>query len=448
MRSSYRQHRWAMACLIVAVIQFMTSGDQLARADEAANTDRIAALVEQLNADEAAQRDKAEKELIELGLKAGPESGDAFLDKLPKPNDQMPQEVQARLARVASEVRSRMAKKAIEATHVTLDMKDAPLTDVLKSIEKQTGNKLVDYRDQFGQQAGEKKITVKVENEPFWSAMDKVLDAAQMSPYAFSGEDTLALVDREPGVLARSGRAVYAGPFRLEATNVNAQRGLRRPEQSNLRLEMEISWEPRLKPIALTQEAKELKAMCDDGREVPPPSEDAVFDVEVEASAHATEVTIPLQLPARSCQKLSSVAGKLTALVPGRIAELKWEKLAAAKDSTQQAGGISVTLDRVVKNQALWEVHMRVKINEADAGVESHRSWIFQNPNYLVDKNGEKVDIAGSETTTQSEKEAGFVYLFELPEGRDIGDYSWVYRTPTSIVSMPIEYKLQDVELP
>jgi hypothetical protein len=433
--------------IAIAAVCLLSSAPSL-HAKEPAGAERIASLVEQLNADEAAKRDQAEKELIELGLKGGPESGDAFVDKLPKPNDQMPQEVQARLARVASEVRSRTAKKSIEASHVTLDVKEAPLADVLKSIEKQTGNKLVDYREKFGQEGGDKKITVKIDNEPFWSAMDKVLDAAQMSPYAFSGEDTLALVDREQGVLERSGRAVYSGPFRMEPTNVTAQRGLRRPDQSNLRLEMEISWEPRLRPIALTQEAKELKAVGDDGREIPPPSADAVFDVEVESSAHAADVTIPLQLPARSAQKLSSVTGKLTALVPGRIVELKWDKLAGTKDATQQAGGISVTLDRVVKNQALWEVHMRVKVSEADAGVESHRSWIFQNPNFLVDKSGERVDNAGSETTMQNEKEAGFAYLFELPEGRELGDYSWVYRTPTSIVSMPIPYKLQDVELP
>jgi hypothetical protein len=419
-----------------------------ATADDPATSQRIAALVEQLNADEAVQRDEAEKQLIELGLEGGAEAGDAFIDKLPKTNDRMPQEVQARLARIASEVRSRMAKKSIEATRVTLDVKEAPLAEVLAALEKQTGNRLSDYREQFGQEAGEKKITVKVDNEPFWSALDKILDAAQMSPYGFSGEDSLALVDREQGALRRSGRANYAGPFRIEAMTVGAQRGLRTPDQSNLRVELEISWEPRLKPIALTQAAGDMKAMTDDGRDVPPSAEEAVFDVEVEPGTNASEVTLALQLPDRASKNLSSVAGKFTALVPGRFVDLKWNKLAGAKEVSQQAGGVTVTLDRVVKNQALWEVHMRIRVESLEAGLESHRGWVFQNVTFLTDKGGEKLDHAGFETTMQTEKEAGFAYLFELPEGREISDYSWVYRTPASIISMPIEYKLEDVPLP
>src|SRR3954464_2125534 len=104
--------------LILAVV-LIGLGNQctvrLAHAEEASSADRIKALVEQLSDDESAKREQAEKALIQLGLKGGPDSGDAFIDKLPKPNDEMPQEVQARLARIATEVRSRMAKKGIEA---------------------------------------------------------------------------------------------------------------------------------------------------------------------------------------------------------------------------------------------------------------------------------------------------------------------------------------------
>src|SRR5687768_5883498 len=103
-------------CLSAVLLLLAPSSANAATADDAAASRRVAELIEQLNADEAAERDEAEKQLIELGLKGGAEAGDAFIDKLPKPNDRMPQEVQARLARVASEVRSRMAKKSLEAT--------------------------------------------------------------------------------------------------------------------------------------------------------------------------------------------------------------------------------------------------------------------------------------------------------------------------------------------
>lgn len=433
--------------LLTSILSCAVSYSTMHAQDAAA--DRVDQLVEQLNADEAAQREAAEKDLIELGLKGDADSVDAFLNQLPKPNDNMPQEVQTRLTRVASEVRSRIAKQAVEATRLTLDVNEAPLKEVLAEIEKQTGNRLTDYREQFGQEAMDKKVTLKIDDELFWSGLDKVLDAVQMQPYAFSGEENLALVERDQGALRRSGRgAAYSGPFRIEATNITAQRGLRSPDQSSLRIDMEISWEPRLKPIALTQASGDVKAVADDGREIPVTSEDAAFDVEVDAGAHAAEVTLPLQLPAREAKTLTTLTGKLTALVPGRIVDLKFDNLATAKEASQEAGGVTVIIDRVVQNQALWEIHMRIKVESLEAGLESHRGWVFQNVTFLQDKTGEKLDNAGFETTLQTEKEAGFVYLYELPEGREIDDYIWVYRTPSAIVSMPVEYKLEDVPLP
>jgi hypothetical protein len=213
-----------------------------------------------------------------------------------------------------------------------------------------------------------------------------------MQPYAFGGEETLALVEREQGVLRRAGRgAVYAGP----AT-----------------------------------------------------AEEAAFDVEVEAGTFAAEVSLPLQLPARASKALTTLTGQFTALVPGRIVEFKFDKLDGAKEQTQESGGVTVVLDRAVQNQSLWEVHMRIAAHSPDADLESHRGWVFQNPSFLVDKAGERVENAGFETTMQTEDEIGMLYLFELPEGREIGDYAWVYSSPASIVGMPVEYKLEEVPLP
>jgi hypothetical protein len=441
--------RWPLAAALAAILAAACAGAESAwAADIAAADEQLAKLVEQLNADDAAARDEAERSIVELATKGSVEQGEALVDRLPKPNDRMPQEVQTRLARITSEVRRRLAGRGVEATRITLDVKEAPLADVLADIEKQTGNRLTDHREQFGQEQVPKLVTLKAEDQPFWSVLDKILDQTQMSPYSFSGEEGLALVNREPGALRRSGRAVYAGPFRIEAVSVSAERGLRSPDQSGLRLELEIGWEPRLRPIAMAQAAADLKAMCDDGRQTAPTSPEAVFDVEIEPGSHAAEVTLPLQLPAREAKILTSVTGKLTALTPGRIVDLKFDKLAAARETTQEAGGVVVTLDRVVKNQALWEVHMRIRIESLEAGLESHRGWVFQNISYLVDSKGERLDNAGFETTMQTETEAGFAYFFELPEGRQIDDYQWVYRTPASIVSMPVEYKLEEVPLP
>ncbi len=443
----WRRTRW-LACAAVSLGAAALVLSATARgAEDAELHQRVEKLVRQLDADERAQRDDAEKQLIEAGLKAGVAGSEAFIALLPTPNDDMPQELQTRLVRIRGEVQTRLARQAVAQTRVTLDLQDAPLEEALKEIEKQTGNRVIDYREKFGQETPEKNVTLKVDDVPFWSAIDQLLDATNMSPYDLAGEDALALIAREQGSLRRFERATYSGPFRIEVTNVTSQRGLRSPEQSGLQVELEISWEPRVQPMAMSQAAEDMKVRCDDGRKTPVTGEGPAFDVEAQPGSHSAQATLALQLPAREAKTLKSIHGKMTALVPGKIVNLKFDNLAEAHDVAQESGGVTVTLERVVKNQALWEVHMHVHIGAQGDDADASRGWVFQNLTFLEDKkSGEKIDHAGYETTMQSEREAGFAYFFELPD--DIGNYTWVYRTPAAIVNLPVEYELNDVPLP
>src|SRR3954469_16652175 len=106
--------------------------------------------ISQLNDDQAAERDAAEKKLLEL---AGTSTAgaDHFLQALPKETDQMPVAVRERLARIRKQVEDRAAKAATAATTITLTAKDMPVTEVIAAIEKQTGNRFIDNREQQGE---------------------------------------------------------------------------------------------------------------------------------------------------------------------------------------------------------------------------------------------------------------------------------------------------------
>jgi len=403
-------------------------------------------LLRQLNDPQAARRNEAEQELLKLAPQ-DPDQCDTFLTLLPKPIAGMPAEVQLRLKRVRSQIENLQANAALVASRITLSGKELDLSAVLKKVAQQTGNQLADYREQFGQAALPRSVAVKIEDEPFWPAIDKILDAAEMSLYPFSGEASLAVINREAGAAPRSGRASYAGPFRIEAIAVVARRGLRVPGQQGASVELEFAWEPRLRPIALSQPADALEITSDLGSQIAVRNLDASFDVEIQPGSHATELTIPLVLPPRSVSKISSFKGTLSALVPGRMAEFRFTELNKQQTAEQQRGGVKVVLDGVRKNQELWEVHMRLQVEGEETGLESHRGWVFQNLTYLLNKNNEVVDHAGFETTMQSKNEVGLAYFFELPDDR-IEDYTWVYRTPAAIVRVPVEYELKEIPLP
>ena len=422
-----------------------TARAQVAESDPAL-ADRVDRLLRQLNDDESARRDEAEQELLKLAPE-DPDECDAFLLLLPEPLEGMPAEVRLRLSRLRRQIENQQADEALVASRITLSGEELDLAAVLAEVKQQTGNQLVDYRDQFGQEAQPRKVAVEIADEEFWPAIDKILDASEMSLYSFSGEESLAVINREEGSAPRSERASYAGPFRIEAVAVIARRGLRSPDQQGASVELEFAWEPRLRPIALSQPADALEITADDGSAIPVRNPEASFDVEVQPGSYATELTIPLTLPPRSIAKISSFKGQLSALVPGRTVEFRFDELEKPRNVVQQRGGVKVTLSGVRKNQELWEVHMRLQVEGEETGLESHRGWVFQNATYLLDKNGEILDHAGFETTMQSEQEIGLAYFFELPD-EGIGGYTWVYRTPAAIVRVPVEYELKEIALP
>jgi hypothetical protein len=361
----------------------------------------------------------------------------------------MPLALRDRLARVRQQMESAVAKAATQSTTITLAADKTPLAEVLAAIEKQTGNKFIDKREQFGGAEGGAPLTVSVqiEKEPFWPAVDKLLDAAKLSLYNY-GDDGLGVIPRGPDEGARLGLAAYSGPFRIDVLDIQAQLNRRQPARRSLKLQLEVAWEPRLRPIALSQPITSITAIDENGQAIPVSQPDAVLDVEVPTGTQAAEISLPFTLPSRDVKKISSLKGELQALVPGQQVEFKFSDLANAAGKTQSRGGVHVTVAAMRKNNAIWELHMRFHLDEANDALASHRGWVFQNVSYLVDGEGKKFEQAGVETTRQTPNEVGIAYLFDLPEERGLDGLTCVYETPAAIVKLPVAYEIKGIELP
>jgi hypothetical protein len=407
---------------------------------------QVSRAISQLNDDRAAERDAAEKKLLELAG-TSTAAADHFLQALPKENDQMPVAVRERLASIRKQVEDRAAKAATAATTITLTAKGMPLTDVIAAIEKQTGNRFIDNREQQADQPSAKdaRIDIELKSEPFWPAIDQIFDQAKVGIYTYGGKDALSIVARDAADGPRHARAAYSGPFRLDITDVQAERSLRQPKQTSLKLQLEVAWEPRLRPIAISQPAADLQATTDGGGKLTVSQPQANLDVEVPNGTQAAEISLPFDLPPRNVKRIATLHGKLHALVPGRQVKFRFDDLAKAAGKTQQMGGVQVTVDDVRKNNAVWEVHMRFSLDEDNGALQSHRAWVFQNLSYMLDKDGKQIDNGGLETTRQTKNEVGVVYVFDVPA---IEGFSWIYETPAAIVDLPVEYEIKDIELP
>jgi len=332
----------------------------------------------------------------------------------------------------------------VQARDVTISGEAVPLDDVIATIGKQTGNKLLDFRKEFGQQAGEKTVKLNVDKVPFWPAFDQILDQATMTVYHFAGEPGLALVSRSSTELPRYKRGAYAGAFRIEATEVTARRDLRDPNGQALKVQVEVAWEPRLTPIAIFQAADTVTAVGDNGQALVAGSE-SELETTVNPGDTATQIPLSFALPPREMTKIASLKGSLSLLLPGPVETFRFEKLQAGGKGEQRRGGVKVILEQVRQNQLLWEVRVRVVFDKPGQALESHRTWVLHNEALLETADKQPINYAGLETTRQGENEVGVAYLFDVA---DIAGHTFVYKTPAVLMNAAVPYELRDVALP
>jgi hypothetical protein len=400
---------------------------------------KVTKLVKQLDDEELARREAAEKGLVELGYKA--------LDLLPATTIRTSAETKERLGRVRRQLELALAESAAKPTLVTLKG-DMRLSEAIAAITKQTKNNIVDYRSEQNQQETDPIVKVDFKDTPFWEALDKVFDEAGMTLYAYSGkESSLAMVARAVDTeLPRSGRAAYAGRFRFEGLNVVAARDLRNPANHGLRLTYEASWEPQLKPIVLIQPLDQIVALSEDGKPLVVAGTEGSEEVAIRGTETVAEFEVNLQLPPRDVQKIASLQGKMTAIVPGKVETFEFADVMKAKNQVQRRAGVAVVLEEVRKNNDIYELRMRVEFDKAANALESHRGWIFDNPAALFAPDGTEISPDSYEETRRESNIVGIAYLFALedePKG-----YKFVYKTPAAIMKLPVEFELKNIELP
>ncbi len=394
-------------------------------------------LVRQLNAPQLAQRETAEQDLLKLGP--------PVLDLLPRISDRTPAEVKQRLGRVRQKLQQAVAESAVRPSRITLHGEAVPLSEAIAALEKQSGNKIVDFRRQFGQPTTDPPLQLDFDDVPFWEALDGILDRAELSVYGFGEQGAISLVARSTGQLPRSEGVEYSGPLRFEPIRIIASRDLRDPAGESLRLTLAVAWEPRLKPIRLTQRMADLSAIDQHGDPLALDDSRAELNVPTGGAA-SVELTLPLKLPPRQVTEIASLRGKLLAMIPGKVETFTFSDLLTAKNLQQRTAGVTVTLVRVRRNNTVWQVDVRVRFDEAGGALASHLGWIYDNDAYLEDPDGKPIAYDSQEFTRQAKNEVAVAYIFVLKQPPE--NHKFIYKTPAVIVATEFDYEIKGVKLP
>ena len=141
-----------------------------------------------------------------------------------------------------------------------------------------------------------------------------------------------------------------------------ARRDLRDPDGESLRLTLEAAWEPRLKPISLKQRMADLRVVDENGNSLT--LDESRAELEVPAGGGTTvEFDVPMRLPPRDVKRIASLKGRLLAMVPGKIETFTFENLTEAKNVEKRIAGVTVTFDRLRKNNETRQHGTQAPVN-------------------------------------------------------------------------------------
>jgi hypothetical protein len=419
------------------------------RAQDAALRDRVNQLVGRLDADKAADRDGAEKALIELGAKALPLLPDAATAKSA--------EQKQRLDRVRSALVASQEQQSLTASLVTIQGQGIRLTEALKQLQQQSGNAVTDLREQQGQEATNPALDLDIVQKPFFEAFDIICKAAQVSPIFFTGDGSIGLLEGAPDLPNQIGGGgaklkrpvVYTGPFRVQFIQVAATRNVS-DGSGTANAQFQIAWEPRLRPMLLVLKSEEVAITDDRGTPVQPSVMEESSSVVLRPENPAAEINLNMDAPDRQALRLATLKVKAEVTLPAGVRAFRFADL--TKPSEQKQGDVGVALERAEVEEHIWKLRVTLNYPGEGPAFESYRQGLFNNRLWLQARDGSRLEHTGVHGGGFSNlgSEGGrlsFEYLFVDVPGK-MSDYALVYETPSRVETIPVEFEFQDVPLP
>lgn len=402
-------------------------------AEDAPQRAEVERLVEQLEATQSAQRRAAERALIELG--------EPIRQWLPEDDQSLDAELRQRLQRVRQQLRAVPDEPELPLDGGVVRLGGAEtLEAALAAITRDTGVEFSPPGE------ADTAITPLDTPLPFWQALDYVLDQADLEIDYYGGDrQSLRLRASDPQRSPRVDAAAYAGVFRLEPTIVTSRRVLRREQLSGLSVEIELAWMPGLTPIGVTLPLDSLQATFEDGQQVPARG-DQTGSIEVATGRQIPMATLqlPLQLPASQPGDISSLAGRLQAMLPGATKRFEFPlKLASV---TERADDVTVTFEAVRRSGELHEVRLGVEFGSPRDAMASHRMFLMDNEVFVTSEDGRRREHLGYQLYRQSRDGIGIGYLFDV--GESLHGMTLHYETPTSVVQVDVEFLIDDIRMP
>ncbi|MEM8734255.1 MAG: hypothetical protein AAGG44_08535 [Planctomycetota bacterium] len=385
-----------------------------------------------LESADLADRDAAEKRLVEMGA--------GVLKFLPDVDSNTSGEMKIRLQRIRQSMEDQDLGAFFEASKITLEG-TMSVRDAIDSIMDQTDNVItLQGEDAFG----DTDVTLSAVDEPFWSVMDTIMATAGLRVNAF-GTTESDLVLAPGGEYSEDAPPAFSsGPFRVEPTFVQATKQFNAQLPGQLQVSILVTWEPRLEPVFMQIPMSSVKADVG-GATIEATNSQAAPEIPLNYGS-TTQVDLQLALPERKESKIDSLKGEFVIAVPGQRHKYEFKKFGNGARQSQEFGDVKVVLEGARRNGKVYEMRVLVEFDDGQGALDSFRGWVLSNEAFLLDAGGARVENLGLNTYAVTNNAVGIAYLFQIND--DPNKFTLVYESPSSISRQTVAYELKDIQLP
>jgi hypothetical protein len=408
----------------------------------AALRDRVAQLVEQLEEEGAEARDSAEQALTKLGAR--------ILPLLPDPAEIEDEDLRDRITRLRSALDESGTENPSEATRITIQGDGIRLSEVLRELQRQSGNRISDLRELYGQDATNPALDLQIEDLPFLEAFDLIAEEAGLEPIFYTGDGTIGLLTRgamESGQGEGGGSTptLYTGPFRVTLNQIAAQHDLTTGSRST-NAQLMVVWEPRLRPMLMNLDVSNVEIVDDRGQVVQPSVSEESGTVVLRPENPTVEMNLNMISPGREAQRLDRLKVRANVTIPAGNEVFRLD-LGTPNASLEQ-GDVAVSLGRVEVDGFVWKIDVRVTYEGQSEAFETYRQGLFNNRIWLQRPDGSRFEQNGGfNQIGAATNSMAFQYLFVDAPGQP-SDYQLVYETPGTVMEVPLEFEFTDIPLP
>lgn len=322
---------------------------------------------------------------------------------------------------------------------VTLRGKAILLSEAIRQISLQTGNRVVDRRRE---RANDPTLALDLSDGSFWEAIDVIARAAGLRVSAYEEDDLVALRDGPPP----AGPIRYAGPCRIALNRLTEVRDLGSGGHYLL-ARLEVAWQPRFHALFLQIKPDSIQARDDRGamlRWIGPAS-----GREAVAGRRATEVELRFQAPARAAARLALLRIGLTLIGPAQSVTFTFDRLEGEGEREMTREQVTVRLLEFRGDEDRWKAALRLTYPPGAPELESFEGWLVSGRASLeAGTSGRRLLPKGYETTDRDGHSATLKYYFDAPSQGRPADWKLVYRAPGILVRVPVQFEFKDVPLP